>query len=72
MASKWREAANRQRFRDVMPTNPNYAIVSMVVEAGVMAAGPDGAFQPSRYATGAEAVAAVRKLQDLAEASRPR
>jgi hypothetical protein len=72
MAGKWREAANRQRFRDVMPTNPNYAIVSMVVEAGVMAAGPDGAFQPSRYATGAEAVAAVRKLQDLAEASRPR
>jgi tetratricopeptide (TPR) repeat protein len=72
MAGKWREAANRQRFRDVMPTNPNYAIVSLVVEAGVMAAGPDGAFQPSRYATGAEAVAAVRKLQDLAEASRPR
>jgi tetratricopeptide (TPR) repeat protein len=72
MAGKWREAANRQRFRDVMPTNPNYAIVSLVVEAGVMAAGPDGAFQPSRYATGAEAVAAVRKLQDVAEASRPR
>ena len=72
MLAKWRDAASRQRFRDVAPTNPNYAAVSLAVEANVMAAGPDGAFQPSRLATGAEAIAAVRRLEDLAEASRPR
>ena len=72
MAGNWRDAASRQRFRDVSPTNPNFAVVSLAVEASVMSAGADGAFQPSRFATGAEAVAAVRRLQDLAEASRLR
>ena len=44
----------------------NYGAVSLVVEAGVMTVTPDGNFQLTRPATGAEAVAAVARLEDLA------
>jgi hypothetical protein len=40
------------------------------VEAGVMTTLEDGSFDLSRAVTGAEAVAAVRTLEDLAERRR--
>jgi tetratricopeptide (TPR) repeat protein len=56
----------RRRFPDVPPTHLSYPAVSMTVEAGVMAPTEDGSFQLPRPVTGAEAVAAVRKLRELA------
>jgi hypothetical protein len=42
----------------------------LTVEAGVMKTVEDGRFELSRPVTGAEAVAAVRALEDLAERRR--
>ena len=43
---------------------------SVAVEAGVMEPLPDGSFQLSRLVSGAEAVAAVKKLEELAESAK--
>ena len=43
---------------------------AVAVEAGVMQPLEDGSFQLSRLVTGAEAVAAVKKLEDLAESAK--
>jgi tetratricopeptide (TPR) repeat protein len=59
----WREA--RRRFPDLAPGHLAYPAASVAVEAGVMTTGPGGEFQLSRPVTGAEAVAAIRKLEDL-------
>lgn len=61
--------ARARRFPDVGPGNLTFSAVSLVVEAGVMATAPDGTFQPARPVSGAEAVAAVNKLQELASPS---
>ncbi len=68
LASSWR-SANRQ-FTDVPPAHLSYPAASVAVEAGVMQALEDGSFQLSRLVTGAEAVAAVKKLEDLAEGAK--
>jgi tetratricopeptide (TPR) repeat protein len=68
LEASWRN--NRRKFPDVPPTHLSYPAVSMAVEAGVMSATDDGTFQMSRPVTGAEAVAAVRKLRELFESSR--
>jgi tetratricopeptide (TPR) repeat protein len=62
--------APRGRFPDVSPRNLSYPAVSLVVDAGVMSVGSDGSFQPTRPATGAEAIAAVQKLEELASSPR--
>lgn len=68
VGARWRNA--RRRFPDLPPGHLSHPAASVAVEAGVMAAVEDGAFQPSRLVTGAEAVKAVRKLRDLDESSR--
>ena len=65
LGEQWRNAA-RRRFPDVSQGHLSYPSVSLVVEAGVMTPAEDGSFQLTRPATGAEAIAAVKKLEDLA------
>ena len=65
LGEQWRNAT-RRRFPDVSQGHLSYPSVSLVVEAGVMTPAEDGSFQLARPATGAEAVAAVKKLEDLA------
>ena len=62
-AGAWRNA--RERFADLPPGHPGYPAASAAVASGVMSTPPDGAFQSSRPVTGAEAMAAVRKLEEL-------
>jgi len=66
LASSWRSA--KRKFADVPPAHLSYSAASLSVEAGVMAPLADGTFQLGRPVTGAEAVAAVKKLEELAEA----
>ena len=68
LGESWRDA--KRRFPDVSPGHLSYPAASLAVEAGVMKTLEDGSFDLSRPVTGAEAVAAVRTLEDLAE--RPR
>lgn len=65
----WRGA--RVRFPDLPPGHLMYPAASVAVQAGVMTTGPDGAFQLTRPVTGAEAIAAIRKLEELS-GRRPR
>jgi tetratricopeptide (TPR) repeat protein len=65
LAESWRNA--RGRFPDVSPGHLGYPAASLAVEAGAMAALPDGSFQLTRPVTGAEAVASVRRLEELAQ-----
>jgi tetratricopeptide (TPR) repeat protein len=69
LAAAWRNP--RRRFPDVPPGHLNYAAAALVVEAGVMSPTEDGSFQLTRLVSGAEALAAVSKLRELAE-TRPR
>jgi hypothetical protein len=55
----------RGRFPDVPQGHLSYQAVSVVVESGVMAATADGTFQLSRPVSGAEAFAAIAKLEEL-------
>lgn len=68
LAASWKNP--RRKFTDVSPAHPQHAAVSVAVEAGVMTPTPDGSFQLTRSVTGAEAVAAVRKLEALSERRR--
>lgn len=65
LAAAWRNP--RRRFVDLSPGHLNYPAAALAVEAGVMTTLPDGSFQLSRPVTGAEAVAAVRAIEELAE-----
>ena len=65
LAASWRSA--RQQFPDLPQAHLSYPAAALTVEAGVMRAQPDGSFQLTRPVTGAEAVAAVKKLEELAE-----
>ena len=58
-------SAARMKFSDLVVTHLAYPSASMAVTAGVMAAA-DNAFQPSRVVTGAEAIAAVARIEVLA------
>jgi tetratricopeptide (TPR) repeat protein len=65
LVNRWRNS--QRRFQDVSEGHPAYSAVSLAVQAGVMQTVEDGSFHPARPVTGAEAVAAVRKLQELVE-----
>ncbi len=69
LAASWRNP--ERRFPDVPPGHLDFPAAALAVEAGVMTTVEDGTFQLSRAVTGADALAAVRKLKDLAE-SQPR
>jgi len=62
----WKSA--RPKFPDLVETHLAYPAASMAVASGVMTAGPDGSFQPSRAVTGAEAVQSIDRLQQMAAA----
>jgi tetratricopeptide (TPR) repeat protein len=66
-ASAWSNA--RGRFTDIAAGHLAYPAASTAVAAGVMAAAPDGAFQPSRAVTGAEAIEAIERLRAMANGS---
>ena len=68
LGASWRDP--RRTFTDLSPGHLSHSAASVAVEAGVMAAMPDGSFQLSRPVTGAEALAAVKKLEDLSERRR--
>jgi tetratricopeptide (TPR) repeat protein len=63
LSAAWRNA--RGRFSDLSPGHLSYPAASIAVESGVMPALPDGTFRLTRPVTGAEALAAVRKLEEL-------
>jgi tetratricopeptide (TPR) repeat protein len=65
LGAAWRSA--KRTFADVPPAHLSYSAASLSVEAGVMAPLADGTFQLARPITGPEAVAAVKKLEELAE-----
>ena len=67
LGAAWR--GTKHLFTDVPPAHLSYPAASLTVEAGVMQPTPDGSFQLARPVTGAEAVAAIKKLEELAEAS---
>lgn len=60
----WQSA--RVKFSDLPTTHLAYAAASTSVAAGVMKTVGDGAFQPSRPVTGAEAIDAISKVESLA------
>jgi tetratricopeptide (TPR) repeat protein len=55
----------RLKFSDLAPGHLAYPAASMAVAAGVMRTGPANSFQPSRLVTGAEAVEAIAKVEEL-------
>jgi tetratricopeptide (TPR) repeat protein len=63
-AASWQSA--RRRFSDLPPGHLRYRAAALAVQAGVMQTFENDAFQLSRPVTGAEAVAAVRRLAELA------
>jgi hypothetical protein len=67
LGAAWRAASATQTFPDVGPRHLRHAAVSLAVAAGVMNTLPDGSFGLTRPVTGAEAAAAVAKLQELAD-----
>ncbi|MQA31804.1 MAG: tetratricopeptide repeat protein [Luteitalea sp.] len=63
-ASDWQNA--RGRFPDMTAGHVAYPAASAAVASGVMLPAADGSFQPSRAVTGEEAIAAIERLQSLA------
>jgi hypothetical protein len=63
-ARSWQAA--RVRLSDLAPTHLAYPSAAMAVAAGVMETGPNNTFQPSKVVTGAEAVAALARVEALA------
>jgi tetratricopeptide (TPR) repeat protein len=61
-------SAARVRFPDLAATHLAYPAASMAVTAGVMSTNGD-LFQPAQAVTGAEAIAAVSRIANLASAS---
>jgi len=56
----------RGKFPDVPPGHLNYSAASIAVQSGAMSVTSDGTFQLSRPITGAEAIAAMNRLEELA------
>jgi tetratricopeptide (TPR) repeat protein len=65
----WESA--RLKFPDLSSGHLAYRAVSMAVAAGVMNTGPDNAFQPTLIVSGADAAAAVSRVQALTGGSPP-
>jgi S-layer homology domain len=70
LASAWRDS--KRQFVDLPPAHLSYPAASLSVGAGVMQPLPDGSFQLTKPVSGAEAVAAVKRLEELAGSSRSR
>ncbi|MDE3155571.1 MAG: tetratricopeptide repeat protein, partial [Acidobacteriota bacterium] len=64
LARQW--AAQHAPIRDVPPQHLSYPAVSIVVASGVMALEPDGTFRLGQAVSGAEALAAIDRLRQLA------
>jgi tetratricopeptide (TPR) repeat protein len=64
LAAPWR--TSKRKFPDVGPGHLNYPTAALAVDAGVMATADDGSFQLTRPVTGAEAVASMTRLAQLA------
>jgi tetratricopeptide (TPR) repeat protein len=64
LAAPWR--GSKRTFPDVGPGHVNYPTAALAVDAGVMATAADGSFQLTRPVTGAEAVASMARLAQLA------
>ncbi|HVL69226.1 MAG TPA: tetratricopeptide repeat protein [Vicinamibacterales bacterium] len=64
LGTAWRSA--RPRFPDLPAGHLSYPAAAVAVEAGVMKAAENGAFQLTRPVSGAEAAAAVDRLLELA------
>jgi hypothetical protein len=62
-AAAWRTP--RVQFSDVPPGHLSYPAAAVAVQSGVMTTTSDGAFDLSRPVTGGEALAAIRKLEEL-------
>jgi tetratricopeptide (TPR) repeat protein len=62
--------AARRTFTDLSPGHLQYPYASVAVEAGAIATLDDGSFQLARPVSGGEALAAIRKLQELAGPTR--
>lgn len=58
--------STRWPFPDLAPSHLAYPAASISVASGVLTTGPDGSFQPSIFVSGAEAVAAIGRLEALA------
>jgi hypothetical protein len=65
----WESA--RIRFSDLSPGHLAYPAASMAVAAGVMKTEADNAFLPTQIVSGAEAVAAIVRVDQLAGAPAP-
>ena len=63
-AKTWESA--RLKFNDLSPSHLAYPAASMAVASGVMKTAGENTFQPSRAATGAEAIDAMAAIQALA------
>jgi tetratricopeptide (TPR) repeat protein len=63
LGASWRNTS--RTFPDVGPRHQFFSAASVAVEAGVMTTMSDGTFQVTRPVSGAEAAAAVNKLQEL-------
>lgn len=61
--ARWRAA--RPTLADVPRTHLASAAIASAVASGAMSATDDGRFQPSRPATGAEAIAALARLEQI-------
>jgi tetratricopeptide (TPR) repeat protein len=55
----------RPTFSDLEPTHASYEAAAVAVGSGVLSNGPENAFQPTRPVSGAEAVAAVDRLEAM-------
>ncbi|MBI1875440.1 MAG: S-layer homology domain-containing protein [Acidobacteria bacterium] len=64
LSADWRKA--RPRIADVNPGNLVYPAAALAVSSGVMPLLDGETFQPTRPVTGAEAVAAMQRLRQLA------
>ncbi|HVB37849.1 MAG TPA: tetratricopeptide repeat protein [Vicinamibacterales bacterium] len=64
LARQW--AARHEAIRDVPPQHLSYPAVSLVVAAGVLPLRPDGTFQLGQAVSGAEAMAAIDRVEALA------
>lgn len=62
----------RRKFPDLGPENLYYPVASLAVAAGILDTTDNGAFQAGRVVTGAEAIEAVTRLEQLAARSLPR
>jgi tetratricopeptide (TPR) repeat protein len=64
LAAPWR--ASKRKFPDLGPGHLNYQTAALAVDAGVMTTAADGSFQLTRPVTGAEAIASITRLAELA------